>query len=55
MAYTEMVVATVVGWYFFGDFPDSLTFLGVAVLIACALYITMTERNRATPDAIEQP
>ncbi|WP_162232812.1 hypothetical protein [Cypionkella psychrotolerans] len=50
-----MVVATVVGWYFFGDFPDSLTFLGVAVLIACALYITLTERNRTTPDAIEQP
>lgn len=55
LAYTEMVVATAVGWYFFGDFPDALTFLGVAVLIACALYITLTERNRATPDAIEQP
>ena len=55
LAYTEMVVATALGWYFFGDFPDALTFLGVAVLIACALYITLTERNRATPDAIEQP
>ena len=55
LAYTEMVVATAAGWYFFGDFPDALTFLGVAILIACALYITLTERNRATPDAIEQP
>lgn len=55
LAYTEMVVATVLGWYFFGDFPDAPTFLGVAVLIACALYITLTERNRASPDAIEQP
>lgn len=55
LAYTEMVVATVLGWYFFGDFPDALTFLGVAVLIACALYITLTERNRPAPDAIEQP
>lgn len=55
LAYTEMVVATAVGWYFFGDFPDALTFLGVAVLIACALYITLTERNRAKADAIEQP
>ncbi|WP_426031565.1 DMT family transporter [Cypionkella sp. TWP1-2-1b2] len=55
LAYTEMVVATAVGWYFFGDFPDALTFLGVGVLIACALYITLTERNRATSDAIEQP
>ena len=55
LAYTEMVMATVLGWYFFGDFPDALTFLGVAILIACALYITLTERTRATPDAIEQP
>ena len=55
LAYTEMVVATALGWYFFGDFPDALTFLGVAVLIACALYITLTERNRPAPDAIEQP
>ncbi|MDB5660595.1 MAG: hypothetical protein JWS10_3210 [Cypionkella sp.] len=55
LAYTEMIIATAVGWYFFGDFPDALTFLGVAVLIACALYITLTERTRATPDAIEQP
>ncbi len=55
LAYTEMVVATILGWYFFGDFPDALTFLGVAVLIACALYITLSERNRASPDAMEQP
>lgn len=55
LAYTEMVVATAVGWYFFADFPDALTFLGVGVLIACALYITLTERSRATPDAFEQP
>lgn len=55
LAYTEMVTATALGWYFFGDFPDALTFLGVAILLACALYITLTERNRPAPEAIEQP
>ncbi|GLS87892.1 DMT transporter permease [Cypionkella aquatica] len=55
LAYTEMIVATAAGWYFFKDFPDAMTFLGVAVLIACALYITLTERSRPTPEAIEQP
>ena len=55
LAYTEMVMATALGWYFFGDFPDALTCLGVGVLIACALYITLTERNRPTPEAFEQP
>lgn len=44
LAYTEMVMATVLGWLFFGDFPDGWTFVGVGVLIACALYISVRER-----------
>lgn len=43
--YTEMVNAVLGGWLFFGDFPDHWTFVGVAVLIACALYISYRERN----------
>lgn len=46
LAYTEMIMATVLGWWFFGDFPDGWTFLGVAILIASALYISMRERAR---------
>lgn len=45
LAYTEMIVATLVGWWFFGDFPDGWTFLGVGILIACALYISWRERK----------
>lgn len=44
LAYTEMIVATWLGWYFFGDFPDAYTLLGVAILIGCALYISIRER-----------
>ncbi len=43
-AYTEMIMATVLGWYFFGDFPDRATLFGVSVLIASALYISWRER-----------
>ncbi len=43
-AYTEMIMATVLGWYFFGDFPDRATLIGVTVLIASALYISWRER-----------
>ncbi|MFN4143437.1 DMT family transporter [Aestuariivirga sp.] len=46
LAYTEMIMATAVGWYFFGDFPDLWTFVGVAILIACAIYISVRERIR---------
>lgn len=55
LAYTEMIVATLVGWYFFNDFPDIWTFVGVAVLIACALFISLSEHRRSTPDDFEQP
>jgi drug/metabolite transporter (DMT)-like permease len=44
LAYTEMVMATVAGWYFFGDFPDAWTFLGVGILIACAIFSSLKER-----------
>lgn len=57
LAYTEMVMATAAGWWFFGDLPDRWTFVGVSVLIASAIYISMRERARrvvATPD-FEQP
>jgi drug/metabolite transporter (DMT)-like permease len=44
--YTEMIVAVIAGWYFFGDFPDVWTFVGVSVLIACAIYISWQEQKR---------
>jgi drug/metabolite transporter (DMT)-like permease len=44
LAYTEMVNSVVLGWLFFQDFPDFWTFVGVAILIACAIYISMRER-----------
>lgn len=57
LAYTEMVMATVLGWWFFGDFPDRWTFVGVAILIASAIYISVRERKAgaATPRDFEQP
>jgi drug/metabolite transporter (DMT)-like permease len=45
LAYTEMVTSTLMGLIFFGDFPDAYTFLGVSILIACAIYISMRERR----------
>ena len=44
LGYTEMINAVLAGWYFFGDFPDGWTFVGVAVLVACAIYISLRER-----------
>lgn len=52
LAYTEMVMATLLGWWFFGDFPDGWTFLGTAILIACATYISIRERQVARKDTV---
>ena len=46
LAYTEMVTSTILGWLFFRDFPDRWTLLGVAILITCAVYISVRERAR---------
>lgn len=53
LGYTEMINAVLAGWYFFSDFPDRWTFVGVAVLIACAIYISYRERglSHATTEA----
>ena len=45
LAYTEMVMATVLGWWFFGDLPDGWTVFGVSILIAAAFYISVRERK----------
>jgi len=44
LAYTEMITSVLMGFLFFGDFPDGWTFLGVGILISCAIYISMRER-----------
>jgi drug/metabolite transporter (DMT)-like permease len=44
--YAEIVMATVVGYVAFGDIPDRWTALGVVVLIASGLYISVREGTR---------
>lgn len=53
--YAEMIMATVVGYIGFGDIPDRWTILGVAILIASGLYISMRERVRHAPGADQSP
>ncbi|MBG1231169.1 DMT family transporter [Aestuariivirga litoralis] len=51
--YSEMVTSVILGWVFFNDFPDRYTFLGVAILIACAIYISQNERRKMAAEASE--
>lgn len=53
LGYTEMINAVLAGWYFFGDFPDGWSFVGVAILVVCAIYISYRERTKQIE--IERP
>jgi len=45
--YVEIVGATTLGFIFFGDFPDPLTWVGVAVIVSSGLYVYYRERKLA--------
>ncbi len=47
MQYLEIPVATFVGWAVFGDLPNGLAALGIAVTMGAGLYILMRERIAA--------
>ena len=44
--YGEVVTATLIGYIWFGDFPDGPTWLGIAILVASGVYISLRERVR---------
>lgn len=41
--YAEIVMATVIGYLWFGDFPDGFTWTGIAILIASGIYLSWRE------------
>lgn len=44
LQYLEIVSATAVGYAIFGDMPDSLTFLGIAIIVGSGLYVFAREQ-----------
>ncbi|RMD46443.1 MAG: DMT family transporter [Alphaproteobacteria bacterium] len=45
LQYLEVVSASLLGWWVFGDLPDRFTLLGVAIIIASGLYVFARERR----------
>ena len=43
--YFEIVTNVTLGYYFFMDFPDVYTFLGLFIIISSGLYIFIRERS----------
>lgn len=41
--YTELVMATAIGYFWFGDFPDHWTWVGAAIIVGSGIYISVRE------------
>jgi len=52
IGYFEIVVATIVGYVGFGDFPDSWTWAGITVIVASGIVITLRERRPRSATAL---
>lgn len=44
--YGEIVMAVVIGYFWFGDFPDLPTWVGIAILAASGIYISLREGKK---------
>jgi drug/metabolite transporter (DMT)-like permease len=49
-SYIEIVSATILGFIFFGNFPDRFTWAGVAVIVSAGIYISLRERRAGQSD-----
>jgi drug/metabolite transporter (DMT)-like permease len=55
LQYLEIVAATALGYWVFNDFPDAMTWAGIAIIVSSGLYVFMRERaqqQRTTPPTI---
>ena len=45
--YSEIVVAVILGYLIFGDFPNAITWVGITIIVSSGLYIIHRERMSA--------
>lgn len=55
LTYLEIVTATAIGYFWFGDFPDTLTWAGCAVVISAGLFVFTRERAAARRARVSAP
>ncbi len=53
--YLEIVTATILGYVFFGDFPNALTLTGIAIIVASGLYVIYRERALVRAERLTIP
>ena len=46
IGYAEIVSTSILGYLYFGDFPDAITWLGIAIVVASGVVISIRETRR---------
>ncbi len=54
--YIQMLVATLLGWWWFGDVPDHMTILGAAIIIGAGLFLwRASSGDQSARKAVSEP
>ena len=43
LSYSEIIMNIIIGYYFFGDFPDEWVWIGLVIIVASGVYISFRE------------
>ena len=54
-SYFEIVTNVIIGYYFFSDFPDIWTWVGLLIIINSGIYISIRERSRGVNVSFKAP
>ena len=54
-SYFEIVTNVIIGYYFFSDFPDIWTWVGLLIIINSGIYISIRERSRVVKVPFKGP
>ena len=46
LSYSEIIMNVVIGYYFFGDFPNQWIWIGLIIIIASGVYISLRENKK---------
>ena len=46
LAYSEIIMNVIIGYYFFGDFPNQWIWIGLTIIVASGVYISLREAKK---------
>ena len=48
--YTEMIMQAVLGYWFFGDLPDTWAWVGILLIISVGIFLSLANKKTQNPN-----